>query len=414
MIYEKPSSVQLKKYADLVIEVGVNLQNDQELVIKADVHDAFFCHILAKSAYEHGCKKVSMIWSDEFLSHLRMQNETQETICQIEDFVVAQRNYALDKNAAYIGIISQDPELLNDIPSDYLANYSKANSLAFAHFYDEIGKNGIRWNLIAIPSLNWAKKISPDLSDEQAINKLWYLIFKAMRLDCENPSAEWKKHQQNLKNRSEILNSYQFTELHYKNSLGTDLHVGLPQNYIFQGCGEEAMDGVVFTANMPSEEIFSAPHKERVNGKVVASLPLFYNCTKIENFGFEFENGKVVNFWAQTGYDVLKNLLKTDNGSSFLGEVALVQYDSPIRNLETLFYETLFDENASCHLALGDAYPSCVQNGTEMTKEELAKCGLNSSIEHVDFMIGTQDLDIDGIKADGSVVPVFRAGKFCF
>ncbi|MCR4789558.1 MAG: aminopeptidase [Treponemataceae bacterium] len=414
MKYSKPTDEMLKKYADLVIKIGVNLQEGQELVINADVHDAEFSHLITESAYEHGCKKVTMLWRDEIFTHLRYSHEEIEVASKVENYQIEERNYAVEKKAAYITIVSEDPELFSDIKAEYLAECSKNKNKAFENFYSVSMKNGIRWNIIAVPSLKWAKKISPDLNDQDAINRLWHLIFKTMRLDRENPVKEWQDHQKKLKERSEYLNEKQFSAFHYTNSLGTDLTLGLPENYIFQGCGEEALDGITFTANMPSEEIFSAPDKYRVNGKVYASLPLIYNGTKIEKFGFEFKDGKVVDFWAEKGYEVLKHLLDTDNGSRYLGEVALVQYDSPIRNLETLFYETLFDENASCHLALGESYPSCIQNGIEMTREELDKKGLNYSLEHVDFMVGTKDLNIDGIQKDGKILPVFRNGTFCF
>ena len=414
MTYEKPTEKQLKLYADITIEIGVNLQKNQELVINSDVEQAFFARILAKSAYEHGCSKVSMIWRDEVFTHLRYQNESVESASKIEQFKIDERNYATEKNAATITILSDDPELFTDIPSDFLAECSKQKNIAFEKYYEFVMKDGIRWNLIAVPSLNWAKKISPDLDDEQAVNRLWHLIFKTMRLDTADPVKAWKNHQSDLHKKADKLNSYQFKSLHYTNSLGTDLYVGLPKNYVFQGCGEQALDGITFTANMPTEEIFSAPDKYHVNGKVFASLPLFYNGVRIENFGFEFKNGQIIDFWAEKGYDVLSKLLDTDEGSRYLGEVALVQYDSPIRNLETLFYETLFDENASCHFAIGEAYPSCINGGTELSRKELDEKGLNYSLEHVDFMVGTKDLDIDGILPDGKIIPVFRKGGFCF
>lgn len=418
--YTKPTSDQLKKYADLVIEIGVNLQKNQELVINSDVEQADFVHIIAQSAYEHGSSKVSVIYRDEVFTHLRYQNESVEKAASIEQFKIDERNYALQSRAATITILSDDPELFTDIPVEFMAECSRQKNIAYEKYYEAVMKDAIRWNLIAVPSVNWAKKISPKLDEEQAVNRLWHLIFRTMRLENEDgseindPIAEWKEHQNRLHARAKKLNEYGFKSLRYKNSLGTDLEVGLPENYIFQGCGEDALDGVTFTANMPTEEIFSAPHKYRVNGKVFASLPLFYNGTRIENFGFEFKDGKIINFWAEKGYDVLSHLLDTDEGSHYLGEVALVQYDSPIRNLETLFYETLFDENASCHLAIGEAYPSCIEGGTDLTKEELDKKGLNYSLEHVDFMVGTADLNIDGVLPNGDTVPVFRNGSFCF
>ncbi len=402
----------LEEYANLVIKVGVNLQPEQELVINADVSDCEFARIIAKVAYQNKAKKVTIMWRDELFTKLRYENEELEMLVNIPQYQIEERNYSVDKKAAYLCILSEDPNLMKDIDPKILAETSKAKNIAFQKFYDASMKNEIRWNLIAVPSVSWAKTIFPELTNEDAVNKLWDLIFKTMRLDKENPVEEWQNHISQLRTRSEFLNKANLKELHYKNSLGTDLIIGLPENYLFEGCGEKALDGVPFVANMPTEEIFSAPHRLKVDGKVVASMPLIYNGTKIENFGFTFEKGRIVNFFAQTGYDVLKNLIETDEGSHYLGEVALVQHNSPIRNLNTLFYNTLFDENASCHLAIGEAYPSCLKDGSKFSKKELFEIGLNDSLEHVDFMIGTEDLQIEGITADEKKIAIFKDGNF--
>ena len=402
----------LEEYANLVIKVGVNLQPEQELVINADVSDCEFARIIAKVAYQNKAKKVTIMWRDELFTKLRYENENLEMLVNIPQYQIEERNYSVEKKAAYLCILSEDPNLMKDINPKILAETSKAKNIAFQKFYDASMKNEIRWNLIAVPSVSWAKTIFPELSDDEAVNNLWNLIFKTMRLDKENPVEEWQNHISQLRIRSEFLNKANLKELHYKNSLGTDLIIGLPENYLFEGCGEKAMDGIPFVANMPTEEIFSAPHRLKVDGKVVASMPLIYNGTKIENFGFTFEKGRIIDFFAETGYDVLKNLIETDEGSHYLGEVALVQHNSPIRNLNTLFYNTLFDENASCHLAIGEAYPSCLKDGSKLSKKELFEIGLNDSLEHVDFMIGTEDLQIEGITADGKKIAIFKDGNF--
>ena len=402
----------LEEYANLVIKVGVNLQPEQELVINADVSDCEFARIIAKVAYQNKAKKVTIMWRDELFTKLRYENENLEMLVNIPQYQIEERNYSVDKKAAYLCILSEDPNLMKGIDPKILAETSKAKNIAFQKFYDASMKNEIRWNLIAVPSVSWAKTIFPELNDTDAVNNLWNLIFKTMRLDKENPVEEWQNHISQLRTRSEFLNKVNLKELHYKNSLGTDLIIGLPENYLFEGCGEKAMDGVPFVANMPTEEIFSAPHRLKVDGKVVASMPLIYNGTKIENFGFTFKKGRIIDFFAETGYDVLKNLIETDEGSHYLGEVALVQHNSPIRNLNTLFYNTLFDENASCHLAIGEAYPSCLKDGNKLSKKELFEIGLNDSLEHVDFMIGTEDLQIEGITADGKKIAIFKDGNF--
>ena len=404
----------LEQYAQLVIKIGVNLQENQELVINADVSDCEFARIIADVAYKNKAKKVTMMWRDELFTKLRYENEQLETLVDIPQYQIDERNYAVEKSSAYLCILSEDPNLMKDISPKILAETSKAKNIAFQKFYDASMKNQIRWNLIAVPSVSWAKTIFPELSNEDAVNKLWEYIFKTMRLDKNNPIEEWQKHISQLKTRSEFLNNANLKELHYKNSIGTDLVIGLPGNYLFEGCGEKALDGVPFVANMPTEEIFTAPHRLKVDGKVVASMPLVYNGTKIENFGFTFEKGRIVDFFAESGYEVLKNLIETDEGSHYLGEVALVQFNSPIRNLNTLFYNTLFDENASCHLAIGEAYPSCLKDGSAKSKTELFELGLNDSLEHVDFMIGTSDLQIDGITKDENKISIFKDGNFVF
>lgn len=410
--YTKPSLEELQKYADLAIVIGVNLQPNQELVINTDVADSFFARLVAQAAYNHKAKRVTIIWRDEIFDKIRYSNEELETLTDFPNYQVEQRNYAVDKKAAYLSIISEDPELLKDIDPKIISSASKAKNEAFEKFYDASMSNFIRWNIIAVPSVAWAEKVFPELESEQAVNKLWNYIFKTMRLDLPNPIEEWKKHHALLKKRSNFLNSSKLKKLHYTNSLGTDLIIELPKNYLFVGCGEEAQDGFTFTANMPTEEIYSAPYKTGINGKVVASMPLIYNGTKIEDFGFTFENGKIVDFYAKTGYEVLKNLIDTDEGSHYLGEVALVQYNSPIQNLKTLFYNTLFDENASCHLAIGQAYPSCISGGESFTAQQKKENGLNDSLEHVDFMIGTSDLSIEGIDYNNKTIKIFENGNF--
>ena len=256
---EKLSPVE--QYAELVIQIGVNLQENQELVINADVSDCEFARIIADVAYKNKAKKVTMMWRDELFTKMRYENEQLETLVDIPQYQIDERNYAVEKSSAYLCILSEDPNLMRDISPKILAETSKAKNIAFQKFYDASMKNQIRWNLIAVPSVSWAKTIFPELSNEDAVNKLWEYIFKTMRLDKSNPIEEWQKHISQLKTRSEFLNNANLKELHYKNSIGTDLVIGLPENYLFEGCGEKALDGVPFVANMPTEEIFTAPHR---------------------------------------------------------------------------------------------------------------------------------------------------------
>jgi aminopeptidase len=267
--------------------------------------------------------------------------------------------------------------------------------------------NTFKWCLVGYPSKEWADKVFPDCPD--AFERLKTSIFKAMRLYEDDSEKAWDKHGEKLKKAYTYLNKMQFEEFIYTNSLGTNLVVGMPENYLFSGAGEDTVDGEHFIANMPTEEVFSAPHREKVNGIVYSSMPLIHLGQTVEDFYIEFKDGKVVSYDAKKGKEVLKGIITTDEGASYLGEIALVSYDTPIREMSTLFYNTLFDENASCHFALGSAYTNCVVNGEKMSKEEQKNAGLNYSLEHVDFMIGTADLSIVG-KKDGKLYPIFKDG----
>lgn len=401
----------LTKYAELIIKIGVNLQQDEELVINAPITNAEFVRIIAEEAYKAGSKKVTVLWNDEKLSKIKYIYEDISTLTDIPKWVIESREYVVDKKAAYIAIISSDPEIFADIDSDKLSAASKASRQALRRFMNASMTNEIKWNLVATPNPAWAKMIRPDLSEKDAIKHLWTLITKAMRLDKEDSVSAWKKHQERLKAVSKTLNDLKIKTLKYKNSIGTDFSIDLPKGYFFTAASEISKDGVEFTANMPTEEVFTAPHRLSANGKVVASMPLFYNGNRVEDFWFIFKDGKVVDYDAKVGKDILTKLLNTDDGARHLGEVALVEYDSPIQNLNTLFYNTLFDENASCHLALGRAYP-CIEGAEKLNEEEQLTAGLNSSLEHVDFMIGTKNLDIIAIDYNGKQTQIFKNGNF--
>ena len=412
IIITSMNAEKLKVYADLAVKIGVNLQYNQELVIKSDVRNADFVHVLAERAYVAGASKVTIQWNDEVFFKLRCLNETIESVSEIPDFQVRAGEYVIEKKAAYINVLSEDPELMREVNPEIISSNIRSVHRALKKFYDASMKNEIRWTIIAVPSRGWAEKVFPGMPFRDSIENLWQLIFKSMRMDTENPVAEWNKHYGILEKRAEILNSYNFSALHYKNSLGTNVIVGLPENYRFQCCGEKASDGIVFTANMPTEEVYTAPDKRKVNGVIKSSMPLIHNGKRIEGISLTFSQGRIIDYTATKGFEVLKEIIETDEGSHYLGEVALVPFDSPIQNLKTIFYNTIFDENASCHFAIGKAYPYCVKNGENLSEEELDNTGLNSSIEHVDFMVGTEDLEITGITADGRAVEVFRKGNF--
>lgn len=398
----------IKKYAEVTLKVGSNLKKGDEVVIGADACCHEFVAALTEAAYNAGAKKVTALFGSEKVMKLRYINESTECLTDIPEWIIKSREYAVEKDAAYISVISEDPEAFADVDSGKIAAYSKANRTKLKKFYEATMRSDIRWTIVAYPSIEWANKVFPD--DKDAFNKLFDLIVKSMRIDTVDPQKAWEEHQQMLRKRVEYLNAADFKALKYKNSLGTDFYIELPENYIFMG-GQELSKGRLFTANMPTEEVFSAPSKHSAKGTLVASMPLIHNGAKIEDFSLTFENGRIIDYKAKHGLDILKNIIDTDEGSKYLGEIALVPYDSPIQKMNTIFFNTLFDENASCHFAIGKAYP-CLKDAENLSKEDLEKAGINDSLEHVDFMIGTHDLEITGITKDGKEIIFFKNGNF--
>ena len=405
----------LEKYAELLIKTGVNLQKGEMLVISAPVLAADLVRATVKQAYKIGACNVNVLWNDDAISKMGYKYRSKKQLAEVPDWIVAQREYFIDKMIDYLVIISDDPENLKGIKPEKIAIARRATGKALKKFREYTSSNKIRWSIGAYPNKAWAKKMFPELPSNIGLIKLWDYIKKTVRLDEENPVLAWEEHQKMVENRCKVLNDAKITSFTYKNSKGTNLTVGMPKGYIFCGGAEEgSLDGVPFTANLPTEEVFSSPLKTSVNGKLVASMPLCRNGSIIKGFWFEFKDGRIVDYGAKEGYDNLKSIIETDEGSHYLGEIALVGYNSPIRNLDTLFYETLFDENASCHFAIGDCYPGCVTGGNDMTSEQLAEVGLNSSLEHVDFMVGTEDLSITATTEEGKTLVVFENGDWVF
>ncbi|MBE5732861.1 MAG: aminopeptidase [Clostridiales bacterium] len=398
-----------KAYAELIIKKGVALKKDQEVFLVSSVETYAFARKIVECAYENGAKKVTVLYTDEQVTRQRFLHEDEIGISHIEKWEIAQRDIIADNKCAYICILSESPDAYVDCDANKVVALSRARHKAFVKFYDMSKGNVFKWCLVGYPSTSWANKVFPN--DENAYEKLKMRIFEAMRLTEQDPIKAWEEHGECLKKSYTYLNKMQFDEFRYKNSLGTNLSVGMCKNYLFAGGGEDTVDGEHFIANMPTEEVFSAPHKLKVNGTVYSSMPLIHNGQSVEDFYFEFKDGKVVSYGAKSGKEVLEGILTTDNGSSYLGEIALVAYDTPIRKMNTLFYNTLFDENASCHFALGSAYTCSVEGADKMSKEEQEKVGLNYSLEHVDFMIGTSDLEIFGVK-DGKEYPIFKNGNW--
>ncbi|MBR5471716.1 MAG: aminopeptidase [Oscillibacter sp.] len=402
----------LQEYARLLVRVGLNVQKGQRLVISSPVECAYFARMCGSEAYAIGCKEVVMNWHDDALARMKYLHADDEVF----DTVPLWRRHFFNDHAlegtAYLAISASDPENLKGVDTKRLIRAQQASGKALKDFDRLQMCGGFPWCIASIPIPSWAKTVFPDVSGDEAMSRLWDAIFKAVRISGDGTAVEkWEKHLATLHQRMEKLNALNFKSLHYTNSLGTDLTVELPEGHIWEAGNDVTLSGQEFIANIPTEELFTAPLKTGVNGVVYASMPLVHDGSIIDGFHFVVKDGKIVEAHAEKGEEVLQGAISVDEGASFFGEVALVPYDSPISNQKILFYNTLFDENAACHIAFGEAYP-CLQGGQSMSKDELKQRGLNDSITHVDFMIGTADLSITGVTHDGKEIPVFVNGNF--
>jgi len=408
------NSVAFEKYARLIVKTGINIQPDQILVITSPIECASFARLAAQAAYQEGARDVVMNWNDELFSRLRFLHAPEAVF---ETFPQWQKDFYLfymQQGAAFLTIDASDPEILRGVNQDRVAKAQRVRNFALQTFRESLMCNRNAWSVVSIPTESWANKVFPGLPDGKAVEKLWAAILQAVRVDADDPVAAWESHKKVLKERLDFLNSHKFQFLHFKNSHGTDLHVELPEQHIWLGGSEHTSSGVEFIANMPTEEVFTLPKKTGVNGTVTSSRPLSYNGNLIEKISFKFDNGKIIKVDAGKDTEIIKRLIETDAGASFLGEIALVPQKSPISESGIVFLNTLFDENASCHLALGKAYPVCIQGSEDMGKEELDPIGVNDSLVHVDFMIGSEDMEIMGTTASGREIPVFAKGNFVF
>lgn len=402
----------LREYAKLLIEIGLNVQQGQTLVISSPVDCAPFARLCASAAYDVGCREVVMRWTDDYMNRerfLRADDSVFDTlpVWQKEFF----NGYA-DEGAAFLNIAARDPEALRGVAPDRLTRASRSET-AIQSYVSAIMSNACPWCVASVPIPSWAKKVFPDLPEQEAMDKLWDAIFTSVRISGKGDAvARWREHTALLRSRVDKLNALHFESLYYENSLGTRLNIRLPETHRWSGGSNLCRAGFPFVANMPTEEVFTAPLRDGIDGVVYSAMPLVHNGNIIENFHFVIKDGRIVDVHAEKGEDILRAAIAEDEGASYFGEVALVPYDSPISNQKILFYNTLFDENAACHLAFGEAYPECVDGGEAMSKEELKASGLNSSNTHVDFMIGTSDLSIIGTTKGGREVPVFVNGNF--
>lgn len=402
----------LRSYAELIARLGVNVQPGQAVIIRSEPEQMEFLEMLTEQCYLAGASKVTVEWRCQALQKLDIKYQSDEVLGRVEPWEEQRLKEKSEKLPANIYLDSDDPDGLAGIDQDKWAKAQQARYKVTKPYRDAM-ENKYQWCVAAVPGVKWARKVFPGLDDETAVEKLWEAILKCSRAD-EDPVEAWRAHNARLKARCEWLNSLKLRRLVYKSEMsGTDFNVGLIPQMLFMGGAEGLPDsGVLYDANIPSEEVFTTPMKGDVEGLAVATRPLSYRGVLIENFSVRFEKGRAVEVHAEKNEEALRLMIAMDDGASMLGECALVPYNSPIRESGILFYNTLFDENASCHLALGDGYSSCLEDFEKYTLEETRALGVNESMIHEDFMIGTPDLCITGITEDGREVPIFVNGDW--
>ena len=404
----------IERYANLVVRKGVNVKPGQEVVVQSPVECAGFARLLVKRAYAAGAGHVTVIWGDDEVSRLTYENVETAWFENVPEWQKLQLNSLAEDGACFIFVEGADPEALKGIDPAKPAAASKARNTQCSFFRHGLDFNINPWCIAGAPVAAWARTVFPGVADEVAIYRLWCAILSVARADGEDPESDWELHDATFEKNLRLLNEHRFKALHYRSDNGTDLTVGLPAGHLWAGGKCETPEGHPFFPNIPTEEVFTSPHCDQVNGVVYSALPLVRHGNKIDRFWLRFENGRVVDFDAAIGKDTLASILDTDEGARRLGEVALISKNTPIRESEILFYDTLYDENASCHLALGVGFPECYEGGYEMSSDELRDAGVNTSATHVDFMIGTDDMDITGICEDGTEVPVFVNGQWAW
>jgi aminopeptidase len=375
----------LQNYAEMAVKIGVGLQAGQRLMVRAPIESAPLVRLIVASAYKAGARLVDVLWTDDTIILARFNYAPRDSFEEYPTWQADALAQMANAGDAVLSIYATDPDLLKDQDPD----------------------------LVALPIASWAAKIFPDSPPDEQISKLWEAIFKVCRLDQPDPVAAWEGHVAELSARKDYLNAKAYTALKYT-APGTDFTLGLPDHHIWHGAQSQTPTGITFIANIPTEEVFTMPHKDRADGIVSSSKPLSYGGVLIEDFNLTFAGGRVVKVTAKKGKAVLQKLIETDEGSARLGEVALVPHSSPISQSGLLFFNSLFDENASNHLAIGRAYRFCIAGGAGMSDEEFAAAGGNDSLAHVDFMIGSAEMDVDGLTHDGIAEPIMRAGEWAF
>ena len=402
----------LRSYAKLIATMGVNVQKGQEVFIAAELDQPEFVKMVAEECYRAGAKRVVVDWSYQPLDKIQVRWRSQKNLGTVADWEEARWKHYVDEIPCRIYLVSEDPDGMRGVNQEKMAKAQQAKYKVIKPYRDQL-ENKYQWCIAAVPGVAWAKKLFPNLSKAQAVEKLWEAILDASRVN-EDPIAAWKAHNDDLAARCAYLNSLNIETLVYKSSNGTDLRVGMIPEAEFKGGGEYSLNNIFFNPNIPTEEVFISPMRGKAEGIVYSTKPLSYQGQLIENFSVRFEGGKAVEVHAEKNEELLKKLISMDEGAAYLGECALVPYDSPIQKSGLLFYETLFDENAACHLALGMGFADTIKDFDKYTLEECRKMGVNDSMIHEDFMIGAADLDIDAVTRDGKTVPIFRKGNWAF
>ncbi len=400
----------LREYAKLIVKKGANVQKNQLTVIKAPIEVYQFVRIVVEEAYKAGAGEVIVDYIDTENNRNAYLYQEIDKLKEVPEYKISRAHYIVDNRACHISLTSPNSEALKGVDPKKVQEASLAAGEKLSFLRNYTMNNDGQWTVAAVSSQIWADKVFPNVQNN--VDLLWDAILKACHVGLVDTINEWEKHGDSILNHAKLLNEFNFEKLHFKNSIGTDLEIYLAKENVFAGGDEYTPSGVRFSPNIPTEEVFGMPYKTKVNGKVVATKPLNYQGGLIEDFYLIFKNGMVVEYGAKKGQDLLKSLIEFDEGSKYIGEVALISHNSPISNMNILFYNTLFDENASCHLALGQAYSMNTKNGTKLTKEELVARGANFSHTHVDFMFGSSDMNIVGTKENGEEVQIFENGNF--
>lgn len=404
----------LKKYADFIVRVGVNVQPGQTLIVNCSLEAAPLCRLCVRSAFEAGARDVRVDWSDDSVSRTRMELGSEEALCEVKPYVLrSYLDYAESEGGVCVlHLLAEDPEVYAGLDGGKLNRVNVARRKALLPWRAYTMNDRIQWSIAAMPSVPWAKKMFPELDEDAAVEKLWQLIFDVCRVSGGDPVGEWQAHLARLAGLRDKMNALDLQSVHFASSNGTDLTVGLADGARWESAMSTSERGAVFLPNIPTEEVFTAPHKDHVDGIVYGTKPYVYNGQVIRGFHVTFKDGKVVEHGAEENAALLGELLDTDEGARHIGEVALVPASSPINRSGALFYSTLFDENAACHIAFGASYPGTTEGGNSLSKDELLARGMNQSVLHQDVMVGAEDTEITGLCRDGRTVQIFKNGEW--